>query len=269
MKKFVIPILVLGLSACASNPDKLGQSYVSPLKYADYTCRQLASEQETVSSRTVEVYNRLKKERTADNWQMGIGLLVLWPTLFLLEGGDGVEATEYSRLKGEYEALRQVNLQKSCDINFLTSTDDIIKLEDSRLNQTDKVTGEALKLVKPDEIELVRGRANSGDPSAQYDLGVMLMNGQGTSKNNIEALGWFRMAAEQGYDLAQYSLGFMYGNGAGVPRDLIITYMWWSLAAANGNETAKKDILEVEKIMTQMQIIEAQDMTREWIKKYQ
>jgi len=66
---------------------------------------------------------------------MGIGLLVLWPTLFLLEGGDGVEASEYSRLKGEYEALRQANTKKSCDINFLASTDDIIKLEDSRLNQ--------------------------------------------------------------------------------------------------------------------------------------
>lgn len=138
MKKAILISLIFGVNACASHPDKIGASYVSPIKYADYNCRQIASEQETVNGRTIDLYNRLKKERNADNWQMGIGLIVLWPTLFFLEGGDGVEASEYSRLKGEYEALRQANVQKSCDINFMASTDELIKMEDERIEQAEE-----------------------------------------------------------------------------------------------------------------------------------
>ena len=85
---------------CASNPDKLDAAYVSPLKYKDYDCDQLAMEMDYVGQRTNKLYRRLKKERKADNWQMGIGLALFWPTLFFLEGGDGPGATEYTQLKG-------------------------------------------------------------------------------------------------------------------------------------------------------------------------
>ena len=47
---------------------------------------------------------------------MAIGLIIFWPALFFLEGGDGASAAEYSRLKGEFEALEQASIQKSCGI---------------------------------------------------------------------------------------------------------------------------------------------------------
>ena len=47
---------------------------------------------------------------------MGIGLILLWPVLFGLEGGDGAEATEYARVKGERDALNHAALQKSCTL---------------------------------------------------------------------------------------------------------------------------------------------------------
>ena len=50
---------------------------------------------------------------------MGIGLILFWPTLFALEGGDGPEAAEYGRLKGEYEAIRSAALQKKCALDAL------------------------------------------------------------------------------------------------------------------------------------------------------
>ena len=46
--------------------------------------------------------------------QMGVGLVLFWPTLFFLEGGDGAEAAEYARLKGERDALEQAYTQKKC-----------------------------------------------------------------------------------------------------------------------------------------------------------
>ena len=50
---------------------------------------------------------------------MGVGLLLFWPALFALEGGDGPEAAEYARLKGEYEALRQAAVMKKISIHQL------------------------------------------------------------------------------------------------------------------------------------------------------
>ena len=116
MKQLITIALAATICACASNPDKIDAAYVSPLKYKDYDCDQLALEMDYVGQRTNKLYQRLKAERTADNWQMGIGLLIFWPTLFLLEGGDGPEAAEYAQLKGNFEALRSNSVQRKCDI---------------------------------------------------------------------------------------------------------------------------------------------------------
>lgn len=111
---FGITLLLFG---CASNPDKIDAAYVSPLKYDDYDCQQIAMEMDYVGQRTNELYQRLKAERKADNAQMGVGLVLFWPALFFLEGGDGPEATEYAQLKGDFEALRVNSVQKRCGID--------------------------------------------------------------------------------------------------------------------------------------------------------
>jgi hypothetical protein len=71
-------------------------------------------------------------------------------------------------------------------------------------------------------------------PNAQYNLGVMHLDGQGAAQVDAEALYWFRKAAAQGQHDAMTNLGAMYGAGRGVPRDLVRAHMWSSLAAAAG-----------------------------------
>ena len=104
-------MLVVG---CASQPDNLQSSYVSPHKYGHYDCDKIYDEMGHVSNRTGDLYFQLKEKADTDAAQMGIGLVLFWPTLFFLEGGDGVEAQEYSRLKGEYEALRAASAEHNC-----------------------------------------------------------------------------------------------------------------------------------------------------------
>ena len=53
--------------------------------------------------------------------------------------------------------------------------------------------------------------AQSGEPRAQYDLGLMYDKGQGVPQSDAEALQWYERAAEQGEPRAQYNLGLMYG----------------------------------------------------------
>lgn len=132
--RFVIrPVLILSsmlLISCASNPNKISAAYVSPLKYQHYDCQQIATEMEHVSERTTKLRQQLEKERNADNWQMGVGLVLFWPTLFFLEGGDGPEAAEYAQLQGEFEALQDNSVSKKCGISS-QSPEEMLKAENA------------------------------------------------------------------------------------------------------------------------------------------
>jgi hypothetical protein len=79
-----------------------------------------------VGQRTNMLYSQLKNEQKSDQWQMGVGMLLFWPVLLALEGGDGPNTAQYSQLKGEYEALRQNVVQKKCGFET-QSPEDIMK----------------------------------------------------------------------------------------------------------------------------------------------
>ena len=120
MKKYLASaLLAASLSGCASSPDHMAAAYVSPIQYQDYDCTQIGGELTRVSRRAQELYGQLDKTASNDAIQMGVGLVLFWPTLFFLEGGDGPEAAEYSRLKGEREALEQSAIQKHCDPSII------------------------------------------------------------------------------------------------------------------------------------------------------
>ncbi len=114
IKQTITALAALTVAACASNPDKLGTQQVSSYKYINYNCTQLSMQLDNKNARLSSLYTQLKKERDADEIQVGVGLLLFWPTLLFVEGGDGPEAAEYSRLKGEVQAIQEVMINKSC-----------------------------------------------------------------------------------------------------------------------------------------------------------
>ena len=121
------------IASCASQPESMEAAYVSPLKYKGYDCDQIMTEMNYVSERTVTLYDRLNKKADDDAVQMGVGLVLFWPALFFLEGGDGPEASEYTQLKGEFEALREASVQKKCDPGMLPkSPEQIVKEKDEQ-----------------------------------------------------------------------------------------------------------------------------------------
>ena len=61
------------------------------------------------------------------------------------------------------------------------------------------VRGEGVEADYTEARELFRKAAESGFANAQYDLGMMLLEGMGGTQDRDEAEKWFRMAAEQGY----------------------------------------------------------------------
>ena len=113
--RFLFSLLLL-LTGCASHPEDIQTQYVSSVGYKDYDCDQIGMEMTRISGRVTSLQTSLEEKADGDTAQMTAGMLLLWPTLFFLEGGDGPEAQEYSRLKGEFEALQQMNTQKKCDL---------------------------------------------------------------------------------------------------------------------------------------------------------
>jgi hypothetical protein len=109
------------LSACATASKDLAATYVAPMTYEGYTCEQLTAESQRLQGRYVELGGRLDKAASNDAAIMGVGLILFWPALFALGGTKGQEA-EYSRLKGEYEAVQQTVVKKQCGMTAGGST---------------------------------------------------------------------------------------------------------------------------------------------------
>ena len=115
MKKAVLGICAFTiLAGCAPKSEKIHAQYVSPLQYQDYSCKQIRMEMMRVSRRVNEVSGVQDKQASNDSAALGVGLILFWPALFFMIGEDQKE--EVSRLKGEYEALEQVAIQKECDV---------------------------------------------------------------------------------------------------------------------------------------------------------
>jgi TPR repeat protein len=121
--------------------------------------------------------------------------------------------------------------------------------------------------VGKDYVEAVgwfRKAADQNLAIAQYDLGVMYNNGSGVPQDYAEAVRWYRKAAEQNYADAQGRLGVLYQEGLGVPQDYVEAHKWFNLASAQGDTLAKKNLQICERLMTAMQIAEAQRLAREF-----
>lgn len=116
MKKVIALLLLsaLSLSACADKADKISASYVSPLQYQDYSCKQIRGEIARVSRKMTEVAGVQDKIASNDSAAMGVGLIVFWPALFFIDSTD--QRVEVARLKGEFDALEEVAVQKNCDV---------------------------------------------------------------------------------------------------------------------------------------------------------
>ena len=76
--------------------------------------------------------------------------------------------------------------------------------------------------------------AEQGDPDAQFDLAISLLQEDNQPQNYAEAVKWFRLAAEKGHAQAQYSLALRYLFGQGVKKNHQTAAHWLQQAADQG-----------------------------------
>jgi len=95
-------------------------------------------------------------------------------------------------------------------------------------------------------VKWFRKAAEQGLAPAQAQLGFHYYKGEGVAKDQVEAVKWYRKAAEQGHAPAQYNLGLCYVYGEGVAKDEIEAYAYLNLAGIT-EELARKSLAILEK----------------------
>ncbi len=96
---------------------------------------------------------------------------------------------------------------------------------------------------KPERLKLA---AEHGDIYAENQMAYKYVDGIDVAKDDVEAVKWYRTAAEQGDPTGQYNLGMMYVSNRGVPpvakgiltSNEMMGYTWLLLAARQGHAAA-------------------------------
>ena len=99
--------------------------------------------------------------------------------------------------------------------------------------------------VARDGVEAVRwfkSAAENGHAGAQTDLGWCYMDGWGVEKDAEQAMRWILKAVEQGDASAQWYLGYSYSEGCGVKQDPEQAVFWYRKAAEQGASCAQDSL---------------------------
>ena len=109
-------LIVISLSACATNPDKVASAYVPVSEYAGYTCTELRQEQASNDHEVQELYASMKSKNRTSVTAGVVAVLVFWPALFFMKSKDAEADSTYSELQGRKTAIDKA-IQSNCGIS--------------------------------------------------------------------------------------------------------------------------------------------------------
>lgn len=128
----------------------------------------------------------------------------------------------------EFKRIKNMVIQEAVRLGELNQ---VFQPEENAQDQHEK-DGEQ----SPNKLERLRQAAEHGDPSAQYHLGKLLLQGNEIPKDAKDAVRWLTESAEQGNQYAQYALGKIYLLGKDVPKDFEAARIWFQRSADQGNQ---------------------------------
>lgn len=109
----------------------------------------------------------------------------------------------------------------------------------SHMHITDRATAAAIRTLSRYEIPGLHRRAEYGDDSAAFEMGMAYEIGRGVPQHCATAAQWVTRAAGEGNAAAQYNLGLRYRDGDGVAVDDHEALKWLEKAAAHQNSSAQ------------------------------
>jgi uncharacterized protein len=95
--------------------------------------------------------------------------------------------------------------------------------------------------------EMMEKVARAGLPTAEADLGVMLLDGESGKPDEKAALPWLEKAAIAQHPIAQYRLGELFETGtANVPKDMSVAELLYGAAARHGVPEAADRLMKLK-----------------------
>jgi len=121
-------------------------------------------------------------------------------------------------------------------------------------------------------FQWLRKAAAQGLPDAQFSLGQMYEGGEGVPESNSLAASWYRKAADHspaylgGVWEAEVQLADMYRDGR--LKDKVQAYMWFAIVGSSVDPPTDDDMKQAARHMTRAQIVQAQCLAEDWIKRH-
>lgn len=105
------------ISGCATSAENVSASYISPVIYQKFSCKQIREEAVRISQQVAKLSGAQDTKASNDAVATGVALVLFWPAAFFV-GGDDHTTAQLSQMKGKYEALRAESEKKRCNIRF-------------------------------------------------------------------------------------------------------------------------------------------------------
>jgi TPR repeat protein len=119
----------------------------------------------------------------------------------------------------------------------------------------------------PKAFGMIVPLAKGGHALAQYQMGLMLEQGQGTPADLAEAYKWYQKAADQGIADAYFALGQIYYRGVVVPKDMTQAMISFDVAARLGHAVSGDWRGMVSNTLNEEQLAKAQKAATELVTK--
>lgn len=119
----------------------------------------------------------------------------------------------------------------------------------------------------PKALKLFLPLAEQGDRLSQFQVGMMIEQGQGTDADLKKAFDWYLKAAQQGVADAYFALGQIYSRGEVVAKDPVQAYAWFDLAKQAGHAVAGDWLNMEEKRVKPEELPKARNLVAEWLEK--
>lgn len=101
------------MAGCATRSQDVPPVATDRTEFGAWNCARVQDEIDSVQQRAADTAYAVD-ERAGNNLvALGVGVAIFWPALLAMRPA-GLEAAELARLKGRYEALRDVERQRAC-----------------------------------------------------------------------------------------------------------------------------------------------------------
>ena len=182
MKKTLI-LLSLFLFSCASQPDEIKATYIPSATFINLNCEQIDVAIRQKSSRLQVLYQMLLDKKKSDQTKATVGAVLFFPALFLLGGDDSAEAREYSTLRGELEALKDVKVVNKCN-----AKKDAVIADSSDVSEVSKDVTSPIIKIQEDIVIDSRDYEIKGFADDESEFFIELDGVQITTRDNLFTL---------------------------------------------------------------------------------